>query len=99
MARDYYGEQTTSVYNPEDIFYCVASLTSSPGESVVQAVWTAVNAEGVEPDQMIDQIELTTKSGTLHFELSNAGPWPAGSYKVDLYLNGVLDRTVEFIVQ
>jgi len=33
------------------------------------------------------------------FDLSNGMLWPAGSYKVDLYLDGALSKTVEFQVQ
>jgi hypothetical protein len=30
----------------------------------------------------------TTGSGTTNFEFTNANPWPAGKYKVDVTLNG-----------
>ena len=33
------------------------------------------------------------------FTLSNNQEWPKGKYKVDLYLNGKIDRTVEFQVE
>jgi len=55
--------------------------------------------EGVEPDFFIDETELTSGSNTLTFQLSNDAPWPAGQYKVDLYLNDELDRTLEFEVR
>lgn len=99
MALDYYGEQPTSVYSPQDVFYCVAVLSNASSESTVQAVWTAVRVEGLSPDQVIGQAELSTRSGTLHFELSNSDPWPTGDYAVNLYLNGAPDRTLEFTVR
>jgi hypothetical protein len=64
----------------------------------VRAVWTAVNVEGVDPEFVIDETTLTSGDGTLHFQLSNDFLWPAGTYKVDLYLNDTLDQTLTFNV-
>lgn len=62
-------------------------------------MWTAVDAEGVDANFQIDEAELTSGSGTLTFNLSTDGLWPAGAYKVELYLNDKLDRTLEFEVR
>jgi hypothetical protein len=98
-ARDYDGTQLTTVFAPDETFYCVATLANAPDDTTVKAAWTAVEAEGVEPNFFIDEAELTGGSNTLHFELSNDNLWPEGKYKVDLYLNGELERTLEFEVQ
>lgn len=50
-------------------------------------------------DLRLDESELTSGSGTLTFSLSNSQPWPVGKYKVDLYLNEELDRTLDFEVR
>jgi len=42
---------------------------------------------------------ITTGSGVVHFILNNDNLWPTGSYKVNIYLNGELETTVEFVVQ
>ena len=99
LARDYDGTQPTTVFAGDEIFYCVVELANAPDDTTVKAAWTAVQAEGVEPNTFIDEHELTTGSGTLHFELSNDNLWPIGQYKVDLYLNGELDQTLEFEVR
>jgi hypothetical protein len=99
MARDYEGNDPTQIFGQEDTFYCVADLQNAPDDTAVRAVWTAVSVEGEDPDTFIDQSELTTGSGTLHFELSNDGLWPVGTYKVELYLNDQLEETLEFEVQ
>jgi hypothetical protein len=98
-ARDYDGTQLTTVFAPDETFYCIATLANAPDDTTVKAAWTAVEAEGVEPNFFIDEAELTSGSNTLHFELSNDNLWPEGKYKVDLYLNGELERTLEFEVQ
>lgn len=99
MALDYDGNNPSTLFTGEDTFYCVAELANAPDDTKVKAAWTVVQAEGVDPDTFIDETELVTGSGTLHFELSNQNLWPPGTYKVDLYLNDKLDQTLEFEVQ
>jgi hypothetical protein len=99
MARDYEGTQRTTTFGPSEVFYCVAELKNAPDDTTVKASWTAVSVEGVEPNTFIDETAVTSGSGSLHFELSNSSLWPNGQYKVDLYLNDELDRTLEFEVR
>jgi hypothetical protein len=99
MALDYDGNQPTTVFTGQDTFYCIVELANAPDDTKVKAAWTAVQAEGVAANTFIDEYELVTGSGTLHFELSNDQLWPRGQYKVDLYLNDELEQTLEFQVQ
>ena len=99
MARDSEGADPTTVFTPEDTFFCIVELANAPDSTVVKAVWTAVAVEGVEPDLFLDETELEAGSGTLNFQLENSNLWPAGADKVDLYLNDKLDRTLEVSVQ
>jgi hypothetical protein len=64
-------------------------------------VWTAVDVEGVKPGTEIKQDSTKSGSGQLLFNLGNYAPWPAGDYKVDLYLNDAKKptKTLEFKVQ
>lgn len=99
MARDPEGNDPTSVFSPEENFYCVLQLANAPDDTSVKAVWTAVDVAGADPDTQLYESEFTTGSGSVYFELYNASPWPAGQYKVDLYMNDELDRTLKFQVQ
>ncbi len=65
----------------------------------MKAIWTAISAEGATPNFKIDEVEKTSGDATIVFDLSNTQPWPTGNYKVELYLNDKLDRTLEFQVQ
>jgi hypothetical protein len=98
-ARDNDGNDPTTVFSQDETFYCTVELANAPDDTTVKASWTAVEVQGEQPNTFIDEAELTTGSGTLHFELSNDGLWPVGKYKVELFLNGELDRTLEFEVQ
>ncbi|GAB4422980.1 MAG: hypothetical protein Kow0031_01240 [Anaerolineae bacterium] len=99
MALDAEGASPTTVFGQEDVFYAVVTLDNAPDDTTVKASWVAVEAEGVDPGLVIDEVELTSGSGQLQFDLSNDKLWPVGKYKVDLLLNGEPARTLEFEVQ
>ena len=89
-----------AVFTPEQAFYCIVELADAPQDTQLKAVWTAVQVEGQQPGLLIDQAEITAGDRNVFtFDLTNEGPWPAGQYKVDLYLNDKLDRTLEIEVR
>jgi CHASE1-domain containing sensor protein len=103
MAFDEDGTQVTSTFSATDIFYAVADLKNAPQGTVVKSVWTAVNVENTDPglefqEQTIDITEENF-SGTIYFQLSNDDGWPAGLYRVDVYLNDTLSQSLEFNVE
>ncbi|MBI1882164.1 MAG: PT domain-containing protein [Chloroflexi bacterium] len=101
LAKDADGNQPTTTFAQDEPFYCVVELVNAPDDTKVKAVWTAVEVEGVEPNLMLGEKELTTGDGTFNFSYANdeGKLWPAGKYKVDLYLNDKSDRTLEFQVE
>lgn len=98
LARDPDGAQPTTTFAPEDDVYALVEAANAPDDTTYKAVWTAVNAEGVDPNFKIDEATLTAGSGTHQFSLTNDNLWPAGQYKVDIYMNDKLEKTVEFQV-
>jgi hypothetical protein len=100
LARDEKGEQLTTTFNPEDTFYLLGELSSAPADTRVKAIWTAVETTGNPANTLIGEKELESGSGSFTFSLENNSPlWPAGKYKVDLYLNDKLNQTLEFQVE
>jgi hypothetical protein len=103
MAFDQNGENVTTAYSPTDVFYAVADLANAPQGTQVEARWTAVNAADTEPNMefQTQTLDITEErfNGTIYFQLSNDEGWPAGEYRVDLYLNGSLAQSAEFSVQ
>ncbi len=99
MTLDKEGTQETTVFSPKDVFHCVGTLANAPDDTTIKASWIAVEAEGIDPNYLIMEKEVTGGSGSFNFELSNDQLWPAGKYKVDLYLNDKLETSVEFEVQ
>ncbi len=96
MARDYAGNERTTTFAQGDDFYCIVLLRNAPDDTKVKASWIAVEVEGEQPNTFIDD---TTGDDTLHFSLTNSNLWPIGRYKVELYLNDKLERSLEFEVK
>jgi hypothetical protein len=99
MATDETGRTRVTTYSPFDMFYAIVDLRNAPDTTNIKAVWTAVNVEGITPNEVLNETTLTTPSGLLNFRLSLTEPWPPGEYKVDIYLNDKLDKTLKFEVR
>jgi len=99
LARDSDGNEPTTTFAPGDIFYAIVDVVDAPADTTLEAYWYAVQAEGVDPNYLIDQASVTGGDDTYTFNLSNTNPWPAGDYKVEIYVNGALELTLEFTVQ
>jgi outer membrane usher protein FimD/PapC len=103
MALDPEGRDVRSSFAPNDIFYVVADLANAPRGTKFEAKWIAVNATGASPNfefqtQALD-LSDETLTGKIYFQLANDHPWPAGQYRVDLYLNGAPVGSAGFSVQ
>ena len=99
LSPDSSGAPETTQFSQDETFYCLVELANAPDETTLKAVWTAISAEGTDPNLLIDESELTSGDGTITFNLTNDQLWPVGTYKVDLYLNGELDRALTFEVR
>ena len=99
MSSDEGGSQRVTAFAQDAVFYVQVDLQNAPDDTTLKAVWTAVEAQDTEPGLMITETEITTGDGLVHFTLSNDNLWPVGKYKVDIYLNNQLSKTVEFEVK
>ena len=103
-AFDQDGTKPTTVFSSSDIFYTVGNLKNAPAGTVVEAKWLAVQIEGYDPgeliyEQAINDFTEDGFTGTIYFQLSNDNGWPAGDYKVDVYLDGNFVQSVPFSVR
>jgi hypothetical protein len=99
LSSDSSGAPETTEFSQDETFYCLVELANAPDDTTLKAVWTAISAEGTDPNFLIDESEVTSGDGTITFNLTNDQLWPIGTYKVDLYLNGELDRALTFEVR
>lgn len=105
-ARTAYDEdaaQPTSVFAPGDAIYVVADLANAPVGTLVVSKWYYVSVDGVAPNTLIDEADITIDkdgfTGTVHFYFPAGSDWPVGTYAVELYLNGELIESVNYSVQ
>ncbi len=85
----------------QSVFHAIVTIANMPSGTKVKAVWTAVDVgSAAAPNTKIDETELTVEgSRNLDFTLTpNAGQFPPGKFKADIYLNEKLDRTLDFTV-
>jgi hypothetical protein len=89
----------TQSFTPDDTFYLIVELDNAPNDTLLKSTWVAVRVDDVEPDFVIDEVEITTGLPIVTFDLANPYPWPTGVYRVDLYLNGELVLSLDFVVR
>src|SRR2546423_2569863 len=94
-------------FMPDDTFAVLVFLSEAKVGTKVKAVWTIVDAGGHEDEKILEKkVDLTAEAikgaeeaNRINFTLSHDKPYPTGDYKVDIYLNGELDKTVEFTIK
>jgi DnaJ domain len=91
----------TDTFTPSATFHAVVTIAEAPANTNVKAVWYAADVGSAAPaNTKIDEYTLTTEgSRNLDYTLKPTTTWPVGTYKVEIYENGTLARTVSFTVQ
>jgi hypothetical protein len=93
-------DQTTSSFGPDDhTVHCVVKLKDAKAGTNMRFSWWIVDADGTQ-NQKIKDIDYTTRTleNIVHGHLTLPQDWPQGKYKVQVYVNGDLDRTVNYSV-
>ncbi|MFH1183489.1 MAG: hypothetical protein V1755_00420 [Chloroflexota bacterium] len=99
MSTDNDGNNRTTTFSQDAVFYAQVDLRNAPDDTKLKASWIAVAAEDTDPNLLIDEVEYTSGDGLIHFDLENDNLWPLGQYKVDIYLNDTLSKTLTFEVR
>ncbi len=90
--------QQTDTYATNEDFYCVVELSSAQPDTKVTAVWSVVEAEGLDSNTVITKSDFSGES-LMTFNLSYPEAWPVGKYKVEIYLNDQYEGYLDFNVQ
>ena len=102
------GFDPVKSFAPSDTFAVLVFLSEPKVGTKVKAIWTIVNAGGMENKKILEKaVELTPEAikeakdaaNRINFSLTHDNPYPAGDYKADIYLNGELAKTVEFKIK
>ncbi|HXI75201.1 MAG TPA: hypothetical protein VNG94_06410 [Pyrinomonadaceae bacterium] len=103
MAKDKNGQpgdETTS-YEPTDLtVHCIIELNKAKKGTEVRYVWKIWDVEG-EKDKEIKTTDYTTNSfeNKVHGHLQLPSDWPKGTYRVEVYINGNLDKTIDYTIE
>ena len=103
MARDdggSPGEETNSFAPGDRTVHCVVTLKEAKSGTQMKFAWWIVDAEGSQ-NQKIKEIDYKTRplENVIHGHLTLPQDWPTGKYKVEVYVNGDLDKTAFFSVK
>jgi hypothetical protein len=97
LASDIKGLIPKNKFKPAETIYLLFNINDPTGKNVVRIVWSVVEVKGYLAGAVKSDIPYIIKEEKFA-TLSNhsANPWAVGKYKVELYLNDVLDETIEF---
>lgn len=98
LAVDRAGQNRATTFGPLQTVYIFFSLNDLSGQNMVKVEWLTKDVKGRKPDSYLGGEESTILTPQHFFEIALA-PWPVGTYKVNLYLNGSLVNTQEFEIK
>src|SRR5437588_10273378 len=93
------GDETTSFDASDRTVYCVINLNKAKKGTSVRLVWKMVDVEG-ERDKEIRTTDYSTQSfeNKVIGHLTLPSDWPEGTYQVEVYSKGSLDKTVDYTI-
>jgi hypothetical protein len=100
MATDMDGKNRTTIFSPASHVYIFFNVHGTQAGTNFQSRWYGLDLEGQDPNTPLRTIDYTYEEGDrLYFELSSIGGWPAGNYKVEVYMNDAKVGEQTFSVQ
>lgn len=94
------GDETDSFDPGDRTLHCVATLKQAKSGTQMKFSWWIVDADGSQ-NQKIKEINYKTRAleNVVHGHLTLPQDWPTGKYKVEVYVNGDLDKTAFYSVR
>ncbi len=91
---------TTSTFAPRDTFYlAVMTENTAPGASLT-AKWTFQTGQLVDSTtQAVAAADAASPVSVTEFHVAKPKGWPVGTYKVEVWLDGMSTGTREFAVR
>ena len=91
----------TETFSPGDIpIHCIVMLTKA-NPVAVKMNMVAVKVAGVKPESRVVSAAYSTKQGQdrVFFTGRPDGKWVAGSYRIDVFVEGKLEKSISFDVR
>ncbi len=98
LAKDENGAEPANNFGQGDPVYVYGMLSLAEGANL-HTVWTAVQAEGNQPNTLIYEYEdKPYQPGAFWFRLEWPRPWALGRYRVDIYMNGAIVQSLDYTI-
>ena len=94
LDADYCPVDDVTTFSSSGPFYCSARVSNLQPGSTVTSRW-------YYGGQLVEEINYQVQAGghgCVGFELTSAHVWPRGGYRVEIYLDGELQRMATFAV-
>lgn len=92
----------TGEFLPGETIHAVVAIKDAPANTKIRATFFAVDADGSKlcNAKLGESEQIASGSKNLDFTLMPAKDksWSLGTYRVDVYVNGVLDHTANYVV-
>lgn len=94
------GDETTTFSPAEHTVHCIADLNKAKKGTEVRFIWKMIDVAGSK-DKEIKKTDYTTNSfeNKVHGYLTLPYDWPKGTYGVEVYINGELDKSIEYTIE
>lgn len=94
------GDETNAFSPGDRMIHCVAKLAEAKSGTKMKFSWFIVDADGTQ-NQKIKDIDYTTRAleNIVHGHLKLPQDWPSGKYRVEVFVNGNLEKTARFSVK
>ncbi len=95
LDASYCPVDDVTTFPADSPFYCSVKVSGLRTGATVSSRWYF-------GEQFVEEINYAVQaggSGCVGFELTSPSPWPRGGYRVEVYLNGQLERVATFAVR
>ena len=94
------SDETTSFEASEHTVHCIANLNKAKKGTKVRFIWKMIDVAGSK-DKEIRTTDYTTNSfeNKVRGHLVLPKDWPTGKYRVEVYINDGLDKTIDYMIE
>jgi hypothetical protein len=90
----------TVEFKPNSMVHAVVAIQNAPANTTVKTAWYATDVGKAAPcNTLIGEAELTEVVGSSNLDFQQGPIVPVGAYRVQVYVNGTMDRVVNFSVK
>jgi hypothetical protein len=94
------GDSTTTFQPSEHKVHVIITLNKAKAGTLVRAVCVAADVEGAR-NKELKSLDYTTTAADKKVAgyFTSPGDWAKGQYRVEVYINGALDKTLNYSIE